>query len=169
MYTPLHRSNLKILTGCWSERVGMFWFFPFFRLFLRRISVKLLIRRFSHRFWCNLLRICKKYVEFINILRDLRKLFVKIREILTGKVCMHGPFRHHHPSGSIPPISSAQVRADHPDGHCSHRSARPLHSYQEGEDWRGFRPPGGEQLSAMALTSHSNRVRAFAKKKCERL
>ena len=83
---------------------------------------------------------------------------------------MHGPFRHHHPSGSIPPISSAQVRADHPDGHCSHRSARPLHWYpEEGKDRRGFRVQSGEQLSAMALTSHSNKVRAFAKKKCERL
>ena len=28
--------------------------------------------------------------------------------IFAEKVCMHGPFRHHHPSGSIPSISSAQ-------------------------------------------------------------
>ena len=34
---------------------------------------------------------------------------VKIREILAEKICMHGPFRHHHLSGSIPSKSSAQV------------------------------------------------------------
>ena len=27
-----------------------------------------------------------------------------------GKACMHGPFGHHRPSGSIPSISCAQVR-----------------------------------------------------------
>ena len=32
---------------------------------------------------------------------------MQIREILTETVCMHGPFRHHHPP--IPSISSAQV------------------------------------------------------------
>ena len=36
---------------------------------------------------------------------------------------MHGPFRHHHPSGSISPISSAQVCCDtgkgaHGDPNC---------------------------------------------------
>ena len=41
---------------------------------------------------------------------------MKIGEIefnfLTEKACMHGPFRHQHPSGSIPSISSAQVILD---------------------------------------------------------
>ena len=51
----------------------------------------------------------KRFLEFIKIFRYVQKLkFVKIREILREKVCMHGPFRHLHPTGSIPSISSAQ-------------------------------------------------------------
>ena len=49
----------------------------------------------------------------INIFNDLQKFAeIKIREFLTEKVCMHGIFRHHHPSGSIPSISSAQVHRE---------------------------------------------------------
>ena len=46
----------------------------------------------------------RKRLEFIRIFRHDLRNSVKVRELLTEKVCVHGPFRHRHPSGSIPSI-----------------------------------------------------------------
>ena len=59
-----------------------------------------------------MMKISRKFRQFCSseICGDNAQGYVKICEISTKKVCMHGPFRHHHPLGSIPSISSGQVR-----------------------------------------------------------
>ena len=100
----------------------------------------------------------RNFLKIIIIVRALQKFVkfkFKIREILTDKVYMHGPFRHHHLSGPIPSISSAQVRPlvlwRHPLYHalrlpavlCRYRCGRPTESV-----------PGRLQLSSRRLEEH---------------
>ena len=76
---------------------------------------------------CQVMRNSRRCVEYIN---QKHKTFAELCEIReTETVCMHGPLRHNHPSGSIPCVSSSQV------GQPEEGRAEPARRHPEAADW----------------------------------